>query len=114
MIYPSIILNLGLYPKHLGTAFLEVYRSLVERRLAAKKEKRTVEANTLKIVINGSFGKLGSKWSTLYSPDLMLQVTLTGQLSLLMLIERLTLAGVPVRSVTFVPCSASTLPTASR
>lgn len=96
--YPNIILNLGLYPKHLGTAFLEVYRSLVERRLSAKKEKRMVEANTLKIVINGSFGKLGSKWSTLYSPDLMLQVTLTGQLSLLMLIERLTLAGVPVRS----------------
>lgn len=99
--YPSIILNQGLFPKHLGASFLEVYRTIVERRLAAKKAKNMTEANTLKIVINGSFGKLGNKWSALYAPDLMVQVTITGQLSLLMLIERLTLAGIPV-------CSANT------
>ena len=34
--YPSMILNQGLYPQHLGEAFLTVYRSLVERRVAAK------------------------------------------------------------------------------
>lgn len=96
--YPFIILNQGLYPKHLGTNFLRVYRSLVERRLAAKKAGHTTNANSLKIVINGSFGKLGSKYSVLYSPDLLIQVTLTGQLSLLMLIERLELAGIPVVS----------------
>ena len=35
--YPSIILNQGLYPQHLGKAFLDVYRTIVERRVAAKK-----------------------------------------------------------------------------
>lgn len=91
--YPSIILNQGLYPQHLGPAYLDVYRSLVERRVKAKKEKDKVWADTLKIVVNGSFGKTGSPWSVLYAPDLMVQVTITGQLTLLMLIERLHCFG---------------------
>lgn len=92
--YPRIILNQGLFPDHLGEAFLEVYNTIVEKRLAAKKAKNKPVANSLKIVINGSFGKLGNKYSTLYSPQLMLQVTLTGQLALLMLIEMLERRGI--------------------
>lgn len=46
-----------------------------------------VEMDSLKLSVNGSFGKLGSMWSALYAPDLMIQVTVTGQLCLLMLIE---------------------------
>lgn len=96
--YPSIILNQGLFPKHLGPPFLEVYRSIVERRVLAKKTGNKVEADSLKITTNGSFGKFGNKWSVLYAPDLMLHVTLSGQLYLLMLIEHLELAGVEVIS----------------
>lgn len=96
--YPSIILNLELYPKHLGTSFLDIYRNIVEQRLKAKKEGNKVVNESLKIVINGSFGKLGSKYSALYSPDLMIAVTLTGQLALLMLIEKLELNGISVIS----------------
>lgn len=96
--YPSIILNQELFPKHLGKAFLQVYKTLVERRIKAKRDGNKVEADTLKISINGGFGKFGSKWSVLYAPDLMLQVTLSGQLTLLMLIERLELASIPVVS----------------
>ncbi len=96
--YPFIILNLGLAPKHLGQPFLKVYRSILDRRIAAKRAGNKVIADSLKIVVNGSFGKLGSKWSILYAPDLMIQVTLTGQLSLLMLIERLEYAGIHVVS----------------
>jgi len=62
--------------------------------LKAKAEKNRAVNESLKIVINGSFGKFGSKWSCLYSPDLMAQVTMTGQLSFLMLIERLHLKGI--------------------
>lgn len=96
--YPSIILNLGLYPKHLGPAFLEVYRGIVERRVAAKHSGDKVTDASLKIVINASFGKFGNKWSALYSPDLFIQVTLTGQLALLMLIEHLEQHGIRVVS----------------
>lgn len=96
--YPSIILGCNLYPKHLGTAFLKVYRTLVQRRLDAKHSGDKVTADALKITINGSFGKLGSMWSALYSPDLLIQTTITGQLCLLMLIEMLETEGVPVVS----------------
>jgi DNA polymerase elongation subunit (family B) len=96
--YPRIILNQGLYPKHLGPGFLKVYDAIVERRVAAKKARDVVTAESLKIAVNGSFGKLGSKWSVLYAPDLLIQVTLTGQLSLLMLIEMVEAAGIPVVS----------------
>lgn len=96
--YPYIILNLGLYPQHLGPNFLIVFRALVERRVAAKRAGNKTVADSLKIVVNGTFGKLGSMFSILYSPDLLIQVTITGQLSLLLLIERLELAGIPVVS----------------
>lgn len=96
--YPAILLVCELYPDHLGRDFLDVYRSIRERRIAAKRAKDKVTDMTLKIVLNGTFGKLGSKWSFLYSPNLMIQVTMTGQLALLMLIEELELAGIPVIS----------------
>lgn len=87
--YPSIILQQGVYPKSLGPEFLTVFQAIVEERLAAKAEGDKVTADTLKIVVNGTYGKLGSKYSVMYSPDLLAQTTLTGQLALLMLIERI-------------------------
>jgi hypothetical protein len=96
--YPSIILKLALSPKSMGKDFLTVYQSIVTRRLEAKRQKDTVTADTLKICVNGSFGKLGSMFSALYAPHLLIQTTLTGQLCLLMLIERLEAAGCRVVS----------------
>jgi len=96
--YPEIILNQGLFPKHLGTTFLYVYKTIVDKRLAAKKAGNKKVSEGLKIAINGIFGKLGNQYSSVYSPDLMLQVTLTGQLTLLLLIEAIELAGIPVVS----------------
>lgn len=96
--YPRIILNQMLFPKHLGPPFLIVYDGIVVARLTAKQAKDLIGAESLKIVINGGFGKFGSKWSILYSPDLLLQVTLSGQLCLAMLIEELELNGIKVVS----------------
>lgn len=92
--YPNIILQQRMAPKSMGAPFLKVYQSIVDRRIKAKKAGDKVVADTLKIVVNGSFGKLGSKWSTLYAPELLIQTTITGQLALLMLIEALAEKGV--------------------
>lgn len=110
--YPRTILNQRLCPPHLGEAFLTVYEKIVNTRIHAKAEaakakkagdraaakKWKTVADSLKITINGSFGKLGNKYSTLYAPQLMLQVTITGQLVLLMLIEALEQIGIEVIS----------------
>ena len=97
--YPNIILNQGLFPKHLTTGFNQVYRSIVSRRIHAKATGDKVTNESLKVTINSSFGKFGSKYSILYSPDLLIQTTVTGQLSLMMLIEQLeSIPGVKVYS----------------
>jgi len=96
--YPSIILQQGLIPENIGKGFTTVYQSIVDRRLEAKATGDKVTADSLKIVINGSFGKLGSKYSALYAPDLLIQTTITGQLALLMLIERLEAKSIKVVS----------------
>ncbi len=92
------ILQQQIAPSLMGKDFLELYKSLVTRRLAAKKSGDKVTADTLKICLNGSFGKLGSRFSSLYAPELLLQVTITGQLALLMLIERMDASGIAVVS----------------
>ena len=96
--YPSIILQQQLSPKSMGKDFLNLYKSMVARRLQAKSINDTVTADTLKIVLNSSYGKMGNKYSPLFAPSLLLQTTLTGQLTLLMLIERMEAAGISIVS----------------
>lgn len=101
--YPYIILLCRLFPKHLGEDFLIIYQAIVMDRVDAKTKMQALEAagrkgdplweqmkvvaESLKIAANGLFGKLGSVWSSVFAPDLLIQVTVTGQLLLLMLIE---------------------------
>ncbi len=96
--YPRIILNNGYFPEHLGRDFLTVFNTIVEERLAAKANGDKVTAESLKITINGTFGKLGSRWSIFYSPNLLIHVTISGQLFLLMLIAAIEAAGIRVVS----------------
>jgi hypothetical protein len=96
--YPNIILQQRVEPLNMTGHFLPVYQGIVDRRLEAKRAGDKATAYTLKIVVNGSFGKLGSKWSILYAPNLLIQTTITGQLCLLMLIEAYEAAGATVVS----------------
>jgi hypothetical protein len=97
--YPRLILNAGIAPENLGRDFLLVYDGIVVERISAKQAGNIVVAECLKIVANGTFGKLGSMWSIVYAPNLMLQVTITGQLSILMLAESFELRDIEVISV---------------
>lgn len=90
--YPSIILKCGLVPQmsgEKGGSFITAYKEIYHARLAAKRAGNKAIADSLKIVGNGSFGKLGSNHCCFYSPDLLLAVTITGQLNLLCLIDEL-------------------------
>lgn len=96
--YPSLVLVTGIQPAQIGSAFSSIYRDWYDRRLDAKKSGDKNTANTLKTLLNGTFGKLGSKYSIFYAPSDLIQVTITGQLALLMLIECLELHAIPVIS----------------
>lgn len=106
--YPWLILTMGVVPQHLGPRFLKLYQRIVDERMATKKESKKFDKDTpqyqrlnlkqeaLKIVVNSAYGKYGDENYWLYDPLAMYRVTLTGQMFLLMLIERLEDAGIEV------------------
>ena len=97
--YPLILLAQDdLYPRHCGQKFTKYYRQMVEKRLAAKAAGDKATADVLKIVVNGTFGKMGSRYSVLFEPSILAHIVLTGQLGMLMLIEYLEMGGVRVLS----------------
>lgn len=96
--YPRILLNQKLYPEHIGPDFLTIYDHFVESRIIDKKAKRLAQSENKKVIINGTFGKTGSVHSILFSPQITIQITVTGQLALLMLIEYLEMNGFEVVS----------------
>jgi len=95
--YPSLIINSGKYPIQLGEDWLKMYEGFRDERFKIKHTDKELSA-VLKIFLNGSYGKLNSIYSILYAPHLMIDTTVTGQLSLLMVIEALSLAGIKVLS----------------
>lgn len=96
--YPTMILNMGMYPDSMGHYFLNAYREILTERLEAKDAGNKVKDAVLKITLNGTFGKTSNKYSTLYNPKMMIYTTITGQLSILMLIEALERFGISVVS----------------
>jgi len=67
-------------------------------KLETELGQETTKEKGLKISVNGAFGKLGSAYSVLYAPHLMIAITLGGQMALLMLIDRAERAGIKVVS----------------
>lgn len=96
--YPTIMINSNLIPQNTGQRFIDEYKAIYERRLEAKRTGDKAKNETLKISLNGTFGKTASRWSPLYSPDLMIAITLTGQLTLLTMIEQIEKRGAVVLS----------------
>jgi hypothetical protein len=107
--YPSLIATRGIAPRSYGDTGASIYRSILTRRLEIKRRARTaenpaererlgVQADALKLILNSTFGKFGDTYSSLFDPGAMLAVTLSGQLLLIDLIERLAEAGVRVIS----------------
>ncbi len=94
--YPSIAVQNGMYPLHLGSEFYEVYKNdIVDVRLAekAKKEhgdKAIVEG--FKEAANASYGNSNQEHSWLFDSRYTMQTTINGQLMLLMIVENLLMS----------------------
>lgn len=89
-LYPSIAIVNGLYPKHLGKEFVDIYNNeIVIPRLKAKKEGNKVLADGYKLSANSVYGKSNDIYSWLYDPQYTMATTINGQLLLTMLAEKL-------------------------
>lgn len=89
-LYPSMLIEYGFYPKHLGPEFLEVYSQIKNERIEAKHNGDKVKNETLKLALNGLSGNLQNEHNFCYSPEAVMKIRINGQLLLLMLAEKLT------------------------
>jgi len=101
--YPAIGINNSRYPAHLGKSFLIGYKKMFDRRLElkpqAKKDKRIAGiVGALKLAVNSVYGKSSDMQSWIYDRQYTMFTTITGELSLLMLIEAYEVAGIHVIS----------------
>lgn len=107
--YPTLIATKGISPAAYGPCGAATYQEILARRLEIKAQTRAttdpaerhrleVQSTALKLVLNSTFGKFGDPYSSLFDLGALLTVTLSGQLMLIDLIERLDEAGVEVLS----------------
>jgi hypothetical protein len=101
--YPAIIINNGQFPAHLGKEFLRGYKQMFDKRLELKplaKKDRKIKGivGALKLAVNSVYGKSSDMQSWIFDRQLTMFTTITGELSLMMLIEQYELNGIQVIS----------------
>ena len=101
--YPAIIINNERYPAHLGKEFLRGYKHMFDRRLKLKPLAKTDKkiagiVGALKLAVNSVYGKSSDAQNWIYDRQLTMFTTITGELSLMMLIEQYELQGINIIS----------------
>ena len=101
--YPAIIINNGQFPAHLGKEFLRGYKQMFDKRLELKplaKKDRKIKGivGALKLAVNSVYGKSSDMQNWIYDRQLTMFTTITGELSLMMLIEKYETNGIHVIS----------------
>ncbi len=103
--YPNSINKRFLFPCHMGPKWNVNYKKNTQKRnheykpLAKKDKKYKGLAKMYKLALNGGgFGKLNDTYSVQYDPYPHFQCTIGNQFEILMLIEMLELANIPVYS----------------
>lgn len=86
--YPNLAIRNGWSPAHINNAdFCELYEwFFTERRKIPKSDPRNY---VYKIILNSTYGLSNDQHSFLYDPEFTMRITINGQLSLMMLYERL-------------------------
>ncbi len=91
--YPNLAIKNGFHPAHLPQKeFCELYEWFFEER--KKIPKKDPKNYVFKIILNSTFGLSIDENSFLYDPQFGMQITINGQLTLMMLYEMLA-EGIP-------------------
>ena len=84
---PSLMIQNGYSSRNIPS--FELFKDVYERRINAKKAGDKVTANTLKLVLNTTYGATLNQYNDLYDPLKARSVCISGQLYLLELAEHL-------------------------
>lgn len=78
--YPSLMIQYGYASRNIPS--FDSYKKVFEQRMYAKKTGDREVDQTLKLVLNSTFGAMGARTNALYDPLQFRSVTITGQLLL--------------------------------
>lgn len=84
--YPNIAIANNVYPEHLNRSFCKSYEDFYNER--KKFAKGTSENLAIKLGLNATYGNSNNKYSPFYDPKYTMSITINGQLSLSMLMEK--------------------------
>jgi hypothetical protein len=85
--YPNLSIRNRIFPAHLAELFCDVYEELYDERTSYDKKHALNKA--LKLALNGTYGASGDEFSPMFDKQFMMSITINGQLSLCMLMEKL-------------------------
>lgn len=93
-LYPSLAIANRYWPEHLGEDFLKVYEEKIVAVRLKEKSKPKHEINNavvlgLKNAANSVYGKSNDKYSWIYDSLLTFSITISGQLEISMLVEKI-------------------------
>lgn len=76
-----------IYPLHLGDTFCKIYKDVYVQRQSFGKG--TPENAVMKLALNGVYGDSNNEYSPFYDSSFTMKITVNGQLSLSLLVDRL-------------------------
>jgi hypothetical protein len=85
--YPNLAIKNRLYPEHLGEEFCDIYENRYNER--NQYSKGSIYNSSIKLELNGVYGKSNSEHSPFYDPKYTMAITINGQLLICMLAEAL-------------------------
>ena len=85
--YPNMAIANRVYPEHLNESFCDSYEDFYKER--GNYAKGTGENLAIKLGLNATYGNSNNQFSPFYDPKYTMTITIGGQLSLCMLIEKL-------------------------
>ena len=85
--YPNMAIANRVYPEHLNESFCDSYEAFYNER--GNYAKGTGENLAIKLGLNATYGNSNNQHSPFYDPKYTMSITIGGQLSLCMLVEKL-------------------------
>lgn len=87
--FPTIMCNFSLFPRHLSQDFRNLYKNIRDERIMAKMEGNKGKSDFLKIILNSAIGLMNSDWSYMYDPAMFSSIRIQAMYITLVLLDKL-------------------------
>lgn len=84
--YPNLFIANKVYPEHLSETFCDIYSEVYQKRKSFAKG--TPQNAVMKLALNAVYGSTNDKFSPFYDPKTTMIITINGQFTLCLLIEK--------------------------